>query len=84
LVGVRLALIWVVGLEVFSPVLLLLLVVCCGHWMFVCVSSVFSLFLVFCDLVLVKLCLAASKIICKLLMKYVLRYGREKKTKSID
>ena len=36
-----LALVWVVGLEVFSPVFLLPLVVCCSRWVFVCVSSVF-------------------------------------------
>ena len=41
LVGVRLALVRVVGLEVFSPVVLLLLGVCCGCWVFVCVFSVF-------------------------------------------
>ena len=40
---------------------------CCGCWVFIYVSSVFSLFLVFCDLVLVKFCLAASRIFCKLL-----------------
>lgn len=59
MVGVRLVFVWVVVFEVFSPILLLVLVVCCGLWMFVCVFLVFSLFLVFCDLVLVELCLAA-------------------------
>ena len=53
------------GLEVFSPNLAS--DVGCLLWLLgVCVSSVFSLFLVLCDLVLVKLCLTASRIICKL------------------
>ena len=42
--------------------------VCFGCWVFVCVFSVFSLFLVLCDLVSVKRCLIASRIVCKLLL----------------
>jgi len=68
LVGAGSASIRVVVLEVFSPVLLLLLCVCFGCWVFVCVFSVFSLFLVLCDLVSVKRCLIASRIVCKLLL----------------
>ena len=67
LVGAAPVLVRFVGLEVFSSVVLLLL---CLFWFLgvcLCFFSVFSLFLVLCDLVPVKLCLAASRIICKLL-----------------
>jgi len=66
LVGVRLALVWVVGLEVFSPVLLLLLLFAVLIGCLFVFFQFFSLFLVFCDLVLVKFYLAASRIVCKL------------------
>ena len=81
LVGAGSASIRVIVLEVFSPVLLLLLCVCFGCWVFVCVFSVFSLFLVLCDLVSVKRCLIASRIVCKLLLLNEIRaQARSRKT----
>ena len=83
LVGAGSASIRVVVLELFSPVLLLLLCVCFGCWVFVCVFSVFSLFLVLCDLVSVKRCLIASRIVCKLLLLNEIRaQARSRKKKS--
>ena len=58
---VRLALVWAAGLEVFCCWVSVVVAGCFG-----CIFSVFSLFLVLRDLVLVKHCLAASRIVCKL------------------
>jgi len=83
LVGAGSASIRVIVLEVFSPVLLLLLCVCFGCWVFVCVFSVFSLFLVLCDLVSVKRCLIASRIVCKLLLLNEIRAQARSRKKKV-
>ena len=83
LVGAGSASIRVVGLELFSPVLLLLLCVCLGCWVFVGVFSVFSLFLVLCDLVPIKRCLIASRIVCKLLLLNEIRAQARSRKKSL-